>query len=70
MKDILEKAKFGDKFLTRDGSMAIFWGSAPLSDGYYIITEHSQYSMAVFYDKYGKCEVNRCEHLDIVAPWN
>ncbi len=66
IKDILREAEFGDKFMTRDGSMAIFWRPSPYGDGYRIITK---YANSTCYNKYGKCEVNRCEHLDIISPW-
>lgn len=68
MSDIFDEAKFGDKFKTRDGRIAIFYSVCEEDDGYNFIIEPSENSVETvgtdfhFVDKNGHW--HRCDDVD------
>ena len=65
MKNIFASAKFGDKFQTRDGRMAIYWRKL---DYYHrLISDELKCSLIVKDD--GRLQAGENHSLDIVSEW-
>ena len=65
MIDLFEGAKFGDKFVTRDGKLAIYVG--PGVKGAKVISETYSGLYSVYYN--GQYFIRREEPQDIVGRW-
>lgn len=66
MNNIFENAKFGDKFRTRDGRMAIFiQGAYPIG---YMIAIFKEVRLFSFFED-GSFKANKESPIDIVSEW-
>lgn len=67
MENIFEGAKFGDKFRTRDGRMAIFCGKLPAINLYRIVIEGNLNSSN--YSEFGTLNPHAESLYDIIGKW-
>lgn len=69
MKNVFENAKFGDRFITRDGHMAVFSSYCSESETAHLLVDYSTPRL-VLYDYNGVNLDSDSHNADIIGSWD